>query len=95
MKEELGESEWSGRPTDIRWMLGNAVCYSKNTDTHTHTQQGSERESQAPRNRHTHTYVDVLCSNNRLTDELFCDRLLLSIRQTDDTCITNAGGNMD
>lgn len=40
-----------------------------------------ERESEA----------DMLCSNKRLTDELLCDRLLLSIYQADSTCITNAG----
>lgn len=31
VKEELSERE---RPTDMRWMLGNAVCYGRNTEPH-------------------------------------------------------------
>lgn len=87
VKEELGERE---RPTDIRWMLGNAVCYSRNTDPHSREVSVSQRL----RGTNTRTYADMLCSNKRLTDELFCDRLLLSIYQADSTCITNAGGNV-
>lgn len=89
VKEELGERE---RPTDIRWMLGNAVCYSRNTDPHSREVSVSQRLRGT--STHTRTYADMLCSNKRLTDELFCDRLLLSIYQADSTCITNAGGNM-
>lgn len=46
------------RPTDIRWMLGNAVCYSGNTDTHS----GEVSVSQRLRERGRHTHTDTHCA---------------------------------
>ncbi len=52
VKEELGERE---RPTDIRWMLGNAVCYSRDRNPHS----GEESMSQRLRTASTHTHTHV------------------------------------
>lgn len=61
VKEELGESR--ERPTDIRWMLGNAVCYTAGTQTHSGEVSVTQRLLGTA--THTHMYADTLCSYNR------------------------------